>query len=81
MNGDPFVLAIKYGKDVQMSHFTCKIPPFRSKLLCVLAERILRSPESKIFCTGMLCAPDIKLCQVRFLKRFHRPRAFYNKNT
>ena len=54
MNGDPFVLAIKYGKVVQMSHFTHKIPPFRSKLLRVLAERILRTPESKIFCTGMV---------------------------
>ena len=36
-----------------MSHFTRKILPFRSKLLRVLAERIVRTPESKIFCTGM----------------------------
>ena len=42
MNGDPFVLAIKYGKVVQMSHFTRKIPLFKSRFLRVLAERIVR---------------------------------------
>ena len=50
---DPFVFAIKYAKVVQMTHFTRKVLPFRSKLLRGLAERIVRTPESKIFCTGM----------------------------
>ena len=43
---------MKYGKVAQMSHFTHKFSH-------VLAERIIRLPDTKIFCTGMQVLDDM----------------------